>query len=66
MLKTAILVISPLKTLALNKYVISLINYIKNLVTTYFQARQFILGDDMGGPLECLQYFTSLTGTVSR
>jgi len=29
------------------------------------EARQFILGDDMGGPLECLQYFTSLTGTVS-
>jgi len=29
------------------------------------QAMQYILGDEMGGPLDCLQYFTGLTGTVS-
>ena len=30
-----------------------------------FQTTQYVCGDEMGGPIGCLQYFTAVTGTVA-
>ena len=38
----------------------------KDFNCVFLKVSQYICGDDMGGPPDCLQYFTATSGKVAR
>ena len=64
------LVVAQIRGNTESRYYLNSINYNqemgkmkKNIFK--FQTTQYVCGDEMGGPIGCLQYFTAVTGTVA-